>query len=172
MHKDNALSKKQIFYSRVVLGGVVVILGIFLLLCGVKAIPVPIIKSLPIALPIALGLICFIWAFIQDNTLMLWLSIPLFFVALVSLFCFLDRVRGYGFYYPFYIISPAMASLVTALYSKEWKDHLKVIFLFIPTAIIFALSSMINLPYTVTLPILIIFIGLYIISYALLRRKK
>lgn len=172
MRKDNQLNKKQIFYSRLVLGGAAFLLGLFLLLCGVKIVPLPVLKTLPVAIAITLGLICFLWAFIQDNTLMLWLSMPLFFAALVSLLCAIDSQHGYGFYYPIYIASPAAASLVTALYSGEWKDHLKVIFLFLPVSIILLLGSMLKLHWTVILPIFLIFIGLYITTYAVLRRKK
>ncbi len=168
---NHELTKKQIFHSRLVLGTALGLLGTFLLLCGVGVLPFSPLKILAASSLIALALVCFIWAFIQDNTLMLWLSFPLFFAAIVSILAGFTS-KGYGFYYPIYIISPAVASLVTATCSSEWKDHLKMIILFTPSSIIFALNSVFNVSWAIVIPILLIFIGSYIIFYTILRRKK
>lgn len=168
--QEPALTKKQKFLSRIALGAVVLLLGLFLLLCGSGAINLSFLKILPPAVLLSIAVICFSWAFIQDNTLTLWLSLPFALSACVSVLAGFTA-KGYGFYYPFYIFAPAAASLVTAIYSGRWRDHLKVVVLFGGLSVLFTLNSMFDVSWRIVLPLAALFLGVCITISALWRKN-
>jgi len=177
VREPSILSKKQIFWSRVSLGAAAVLLGLFLLLVEAGAIKLPgespFLKVLPSAVLFAAAAVCLSWAFIQDNTLTLWFAIIFAISACVSFLAgFTGEGRGYGFYYPIYLFAAAAASLVTAVYSGKWRDHLKIIVVFGGLAVLFMLQAMLNVSWWVVLPLVVLFLGGCMIVWAVLRRRE
>lgn len=146
-------------------GVLLVLCGVFLLLTGLNVIP---LKLSDLALPtilLTIGLTLIITAFIQKNTVSLWLSVMFLVPALISYLAAYTSLT-YGNLYPFYIAMPGIASLATMLMSRNFSDHLKVAAFFGLPALIFCLNSFSLLGWNAVLPILVVYVGALIIYIA------
>ena len=167
------LTPGQRLLCNVIAGVYLVACGILLLLVGVGAIGgVSVSKIwLPTVL-LTLGLIFLTTGLIQGNVVSVWLSIAFITPAVISYLAGFTSLT-YGQLYPFYIAIPALCSLVTmALSRKAVKDHLKVILFFGVIALFFALKSFSLVGWSVTLPGVLVFVGLIIILTAIKNKKE
>ena len=119
----------------------------------------------------AAGLIFFVSALISRNSVSLWLSFCFFVPALVELLVCVTPA-GYKNLYPLYIAIPAVASLFTMLYTREWLAHLWVIALFGVPAAIFALGNIDGVGWAVILPALVIYMGFIMLALAVRSKRK
>lgn len=151
--------------------GIVLLAGVFLLLCGVNVIPVKVSVALCGTLLFAVGLMFLCNALISRNSVSLWLSFCFLVPALVELLVKTTRA-GYAELYPLYIAIPAAASLFTMLFTHAWAAHLWVIALFGIPAGIFALSSGGVAGWSVVIPVLVLYVGCILLVLALRGKKK
>ena len=151
--------------------GIVLAAGLFLLLCGIDVIHVKVSRVIVGTLLAAAGLIFFVSALISRNSVSLWLSFCFFVPALVELLVCVTPA-GYKNLYPLYIAIPAVASLFTMLYTREWLAHLWVIALFGVPAAIFALGNIDGVGSAVILPALVIYMGFIMLALAVRSKRK
>lgn len=163
---ETVLSKKQIKLSRLIIGAVSVLAGVFLLLAGLGVFPFTFKQAVLPALLIAAGLTLFALGFVQQNTLLLWLAFPFLTAALVTVLASATTM-GYSKLYPIYIFAPAIASLVTAIYDGVWRTHLKIIIPFAAPGILFSLNTFFLVQWKILLPSFVILLGVSAIMYAL-----
>lgn len=169
---DNAeLTKTQRLAGNLTAGFFIIACGIFLLLVGVKVIPLNVYELIVPSLLATVGLVLGITGLIQINTVSLWCSFAFLVPSIVSLLVVFTPLK-YSQLYPMYIAIPAIASLFTMLMSREFSDHLKVILLFGVLALIFFLASFKILHWAVILPLLVVFIGLIIVYVAVKSAKN
>lgn len=150
--------------------GILMLAGVFLLLCGLGAIPLSVSKAVCGTLLFAVGLMLLVTAVIQRNTVSLWLSFCFIMPALVELLA-KTTPAGYSQLYPLYIAIPAVSSLFTVLLSHAWSTHMPLILLFGVAAGIFALRSSGVAGWNVVLPVLVIFVAAVMTVAALKKRK-
>ena len=163
---QNELTPAKKIAGNIIAGSMVVLCGIFLLLSGIGVFP---LKISDVALPsclIAVGLTLLITAVINRNPVSLWLSFMFLTPAAVSL-C--TAYTSYANLYPFYIASPAIASLLTLpMTPRSFKSHIKVILFFGVLAFLFMLNSLIGIGWNIVLPIILVAAGAAIIAVAAL----
>lgn len=165
---QNELTPAKKIAGNIIAGSMVVLCGIFLLLSGIGVFP---LKISDVALPsclIAVGLTLLITAVINRNPVSLWLSFMFLTPAAVSL-CTAYTSLTYANLYPFYIASPAIASLLTLpMTPRSFKSHIKVILFFGVLAFLFMLNSLIGIGGNIVLPIILVAAGAAIIAVAAL----
>lgn len=151
--------------------GIMVLAGLFLLLCGLDVINVKVTKAICGTLLFAVGLMFLVNSLVSRNSVSFWLSFCFFVPALVEL---LVKTAGlkYSQIYPLYIAIPAVASLFTMFYTREWISHLPVIGLFGVPAAIFSLNSSGVAKWSVVISVLVIYIGLLMVALAIKGKKK
>ncbi|MDR2201654.1 MAG: hypothetical protein LBP26_02655 [Clostridiales bacterium] len=164
------LTPRQRLAGNLTAGGVILLCGIFLLLCGLGAVPLSVTKIWLCSVLTAVGLVLLITGFIQRNTVSVWLAFAFLVPALVEGLA-KSGTADYGNLYPLYIAIPAVASLVTMLYGGAWRSHVPVIALFGPVAAIFSLNSSGALEWAIVIPLLIVFIGAVVILSAALSNR-
>lgn len=166
------LTASQRFASNLAAAAGVILCGVFLLLCGTGVFDIAVSLAIAPAVLVALGLILLSNAFIQKNTVALYLGVILLVCALVSCLAnFADGV-SYSKLYPLYIASPAVASLITMLISRNYITHIKVIAFFgLPAALLF-MQSFGVWAWQVVLPAIIMFVGLLALYLTLSARSK
>ncbi|MCL2822049.1 MAG: hypothetical protein FWD86_02490 [Firmicutes bacterium] len=170
--KSAVLNDRQIFICRIVIAISALILGLFLLLVGVGVFDTPYFYTALISALYSVGITFLILSFIQDNTLLMWLS-PIFILsAVVSTIsvCSITTL-SYQNLYPIYIISPAIASALTCIYSKNFYTHIKVIIPLSITAANFSLNSFFNIPWQITIPVMLFSLCLAIVLMIILSKK-
>lgn len=150
---------------------IVLAAGVFLLLCGLDVFALKVTSVIAVALLSAIGLIFFISALISANSVSLWLSFCFLVPALVEILVKVTPA-GYKNLYPLYIAVPAIASLFTMLYTREWRAHLIVAALFGVPAAIFALGNIDGVGWAVIVPALVIYAGCIMFALALRAKKK
>ena len=150
---------------------IVLLAGLFLLLCGVGVLGVEMKKAVCGTLLFAVGLIFLVSALVGKNSVSLWLSFCFFVPALVELLVKTTKA-GYAELYPLYIAIPAIASLFTMLFTHEWLAHITVFGVFGVPAGIFALQSGGNVSWAIVGAALVLYAGLIMLMLALKRRKK
>lgn len=162
------LTPKQKLIGNIVAGGYIVLCGLFLLLVGLKVIPLMLSDvALPACLA-AVGLALFTTGLINRNPVSLWLSWAFNVPAVISLLAAYTSLT-YANLYPFYIAIPAVASLLTLpMTPKSWKGHLKAIGFFGSFAFLFLLNSLIGVSWNVVLPILLVYVGALVIFVAVM----
>lgn len=114
----------------------------------------------------SLGLIFLTTSLIQGNSVTLYLAVILLVCAVVSFVANLTEVT-YGMLYPLYISSPAIASAITMIMSKDYNFHLKIIVIFAVPAIFFAFFAAELWTVAVLVPALIMYAG-FLALYAAL----
>lgn len=145
--------------------------GLFLLLCGLDVFHIRVTRIIVGVMLAAVGLVFMLSAFISRNSVSLWLSFCFLTPALVELLVCVTSA-GYSVLYPLYIAVPAVASLFTMLYTRQWLAHLWVVALFGVPAAIFALGNIDGIGWAVIVPALIIYIGCLMLVLAIKARKK
>lgn len=164
-NEEIELTPLQRVTGNIVAGALIVLCGLFLLLVGVKVIPLKFADVAPAACLFAVGLTLLVTAFIQRNTVSLWLSFAFNVPAVISLFAAYTSF-GYGNLYPFYIAIPAIASLFTLFLSTSKAEHVKVVLFFGMLAFLFALNSLMHVGWGIVIPLLVVFAGLLILYVA------
>lgn len=166
------LNSTQRFASNLAAAIGVLLCGVFLLLCGTGVFDIAVSLAVAPALLIAFGLILLANAFIQKNTVALYLAIILLVCALVSCLAnFVDSI-SYGMLYPLYIASPAIASFFTMLMSRNFYTHIRIIILFGVPASIFFMQSLGVWTWQIALPVIIMYVGLLALYITLSARSK
>lgn len=165
------LSPARRLACNLIAAGVVLLAGLFLLLCGLDAIPVKVSKAICGTLLCAVGLMFLASALIGNNSVSLWLSVCFLMPALVELLVKTTHA-GYAELYPLYIATPAAASLVTMLFTRCVAGHLPVILLFGVPSGIFALRAGGVAAWSVVVPVLVLYVGILMVILALKGRKK
>ncbi len=165
------ITRTQRFAGNITAGTMTVLCGLFLLLCGVGVISLSVGKILAAAVLFTIGFVFLVTGLIQKNTVSIWLAFVFLIPALIEVLAKFTELK-YSNLYPLYIAIPAAASLVTMLYSREWRAHILPIVFFGATAVFFALNSFGLLKWGVVLPLLIVFIGFCIIFYAVRLTKS
>lgn len=150
---------------------IVLLAGLFLLLCGCGVINADMKKAVCGTLLFALGLIFLVSALVGKNSVSLWLSFCFFVPALVELLVKTTKL-GYAELYPLYIAVPAIASFFTMLFTHEWFSHAAVIGVFGVPAGIFALQSGGVASWPIAGAVLVLYAGCLMLAIALKRRKK
>jgi len=173
-NEDVILSSGQKLACSISAGILLILLGIFLLLSGLGVFPFGIMLAIIPATLVTIGLIFVVAGFIQDNVVALWLGSFVLATSLVSIFAPLSAtVRlGYARLYPLYLAAPAIASLVTMFYSREFKDHLKAIIFFLALSGFFFLNSVFGVSWVIVLPIMLAAFGIFIVVVAIVLRNS
>lgn len=165
------LSPRRRLVCNLCSAGVVLAAGLILLLCGVDVLPAKVSEAVCGVLLCAVGLMFAVSAFIGSNSVSLWLGCCFLVPALVELLVKTTKY-GYAELYPLYIGIPAVASLVTMCFTRQWRGHLPVIALFGVTAAIFALKSSGVAKWSIVVPVLVLYAGCLMLLLALKARKK
>jgi len=170
-NEDVLLTAGQKLACYIVAGAILAAWGIFLLLCGtVSAFPFTIGQAIVPSGMLAVGLGFTAIGFIQKNVVSLWLGILVLSIASVSVFAPLfegSLWQGYRKLYPIYIASPGIAFVATMIYSREFKDHLKLILFFFGLSAFFFLNSLFGVPWYIVLPLMLVSVGLVVVAIAL-----
>jgi len=171
---DIILSPRQKLACSISAGALLVALGIFLLLVGVGVFPFGLRLALIPASLVTVGLIFIVAGIIQDNVVALWLGCFILAASTVSIFAPLAYTvrRGYSILYPLYIAAPGIACLVTMIYSREFKDHIKAIIFFFVLSGFFFLNSAFGVPWVIVLPLMLASFGIFIIVVAVIVRNR
>ena len=169
--KDVLLTPGQKLATSISSGIILALLGVFLLITGLNILPFGMRLAMIPAGLIAVGLIFVIAAFIQDNVVALWVGSLLIAVASVSILAPATSL-GYRRLYPMYMLAPAIASIITMIYSKEVKDHIKAILFFGVLSGFFFLNSFGIADWVVVLPIMLLSFGAFIILLSLIVRRR
>ncbi len=168
--EELVLSRRQRLAGNVTTGALVIAAGIILLLSGTGVIKADIsVLAVPVLLA-AIGLSLLFAAIIQRNTVSLWISFAFTVPSLVSFIAGFTET-GYGELYPLYIAIPAIASFFTMLMSRNFRDHIKAVLFFGVTAALFALNSSGLVGWGVALPLIIVYVGLIIVYFAVASAK-
>ena len=154
--------------ANLIAGGYTVLCGIFLLLVGLKVFGES-LSMRNMALPtilLTVGLVFLTTAFVQWNSVSMWLAFVFVVPAAVS---YINNftAASYAQLYPLYIAIPAIASFFTMFMSCSKRDHLYIIGFFGLIALIFAIQSSGLAGWGVTLPVLVVFVGLTIVLAAI-----
>ena len=165
------LTPKRRLACNISAAAVVLVAGLFLLLCGADVIAIKVSRAAAGTLLFAVGLIFLLNALIGRNSVSLWISFCFSVPALVELLVKTDAA-GYSELYPLYIAVPAVASLFTMLFTHAWFSHLPVIALFGVPAGIFALHCGGAAGWSVVIPVLVIYAGLLMFVLAIKLAKK
>lgn len=163
--KYKEISRGRKLASNVVAAAILIAAGALLLALGM-ATNVDMSKLVVPVVLTAIGLILFVSALIQFNTVTLYLSM-LFLVCAAVSFVAHYSPAGYDKLWPTYILAPAVASLATMFMSGEYKFHLRLIVLFAVPAILLSLMSFGIAEMRVVIPALIVFAGLAALYVAL-----
>lgn len=150
---------------------VVLLAGLFLLLCGLDVFAIRVSKAICGTLLCAVGLIFLLSAFIGDNSVSLWLGCCFLVPALVELLVKVTPA-GYKELYPLYIAIPAVASLCTMIFTRSYRGHLSVVLLFAVPAAIFALRAGGVAGWSVVVPVLVLYVGLLMLALAIRGKNK
>ena len=137
--KYKEISRGRKLASNVVAAAILIAAGALLLALGM-ATDVDMSKLVVPVVLTAIGLILFVSALIQFNTVTLYLSMLFLLCAAVSFVAHYSPA-GYDKLWPTYILAPAVASLATMFMSGEYKFHLRLIVLFAVPAILLSLMS-------------------------------
>jgi len=167
------LTKKQIIISQIVVAIAAFLLGLMFLLSALGVIPFGFLDAVLIFIPIVGGTALFMLGFVQDNTLLIWIS-AIFLSAFIAHFihifgrCDLTITN----LYPIYILSPAIASLLVGVYdSFKLKQHLKIIFPFLALAISFSLNSFWGIHFGIVIACIFLFIALCFVLFIIKTHK-
>ena len=119
---------------------------------------------------LTVGLVFLTTAIVQRNTVSMWISFAFIVPALVAALNNFTALT-YAKLYPLYIAIPAISSLFTAIMSRSFRDHLKIIITFGLIAAVFSLQSSGLTGWNVVVPVLVVLAGLAIV-YAAIRMNK
>ncbi len=150
---------------------VILAAGLFLLLCGVGVIPLKVSRAVCGTLLFAVSIMFLASALICRNSVSLWLGCCFLVPAVVEVLV-KTTSAGYAQLYPLYIAIPAVASLVTMVYTRAFISHLPVVLLFGVPAAIFALKSGGVVGWAVVVPVLVIYAGVLMLALALKKRRE
>jgi len=166
---NSTLTKKQIMLSRIAIGILSLLAGVFLLLIGLDIIGNIAFFRAAVAISVAaLGLMLLTVGFIQNNTLFIWLSIIFVVTGFIVWFALCDcSLITFRNAYPVFVFAPALASAVSAVYDGGWKTHLKVIVPLTIAAGVLALNSMFGLQWGIVIPVFIFLFGLSWLLFAI-----
>lgn len=169
---DNQLyvSPKQRLAGNVCAVVIAIAALVVLILSYCSVLPFDFYKISTGTLLLALGMIFLITAFIQGNSVSLWLSVVFIIPAIISLLC----KNGYAKYsdlYPLYIAMPGLGCIVSMLISKQRKRLLKAASVFIFAALIFLFEVFDVLGIGWTLLILLVYI-ICLLAYVVIYLKK
>lgn len=162
MKTTSNLSLKQRRICIIVDSVATFLLGVFLLLVGLKIIYYDFYRILLSSILLFGGIAMSINAFVQSNSLILWIGSALAVCACVGFIVEANIGFGYSDLYPIYIAAPAIASLITLFIKKEYKIHLLTAVFFGIISILFSLESSGILPISIVLPIVLMVVGLII----------
>ncbi len=165
------VTPSQKLAGNLVTGGIVILCGVFLLLCGVNVIPLKVKDILLGTFLGGLGVSLFINAWISKNSVSLWLSVA-FIVPSIIEFLTEYTALGYRHLYPLYIAIPAFASVVTCIMTRKFIDHLYVVLLFGVIGGIFALESSGLFGFSVVVPCFVIYFGAVILLFTFKNKKE
>ena len=165
------LTPSQRLAGNIIAGVGTLLCGLFLLLVGLNVFaPLTIETVWLCAILFAVGLVFVVTAFVQRNSVTMWLSFAFLVPAVVTTLNNFTAL-SYAQLYPLYIAIPAIASFFTMFLTREYRSHGKVILFFGVLAGIFACSSTGLLEWNIVLPMLVVFVGLLIILVALKTKK-
>ena len=164
------LTKGQKLAGNVIAGAYLVVCGVFLLLSGVFGASVTVGKVAVPGVLLTVGLVFLTTAIVQRNTVSMWISFAFIVPALVAALNNFTALT-YAKLYPLYIAIPAISSLFTAIMSRSFRDHLKIIMTFGLIAAVFSLQSSGLTGWNVVVPVLVVLAGLAIV-YAAIRMNK
>ncbi len=166
--KYTGLSRKKRFACNIVTAALIFACGCVLLVFGIIGGVIGVGVSV-IVVPLLLltgGLILFVTSIIQMNTVTFYMSIIFFVCAFVGFLAHFSPLT-YGMLYPFYIASPAIASLFTVIMSGEYRFHLKIILVFSFPSVFFALFASGIWTAGILAPALVMYAGLVALYGAL-----
>lgn len=166
------LTKGQKLAGNVIAGAYLVVCGVFLLLSGLGVFGASVTVG-KVAVPgvlLTVGLVFLTTAIVQRNTVSMWISFAFIVPALVAALNNFTALT-YAKLYPLYIAIPAVSSLFTAIMSRSFRDHLKIIITFGLIAAVFSLQSSGLTGWNVVVPVLVVLAGLAIV-YAAIRMNK
>ena len=154
------LSKQKRVASNLVFAIGLVLTGIVLLICGIFD-SINSCGFFDLAIPlflISFFAMLFIIAFIQKNTVALYLSMLFLTCGIGTI---LGNFSGYGYekIYPVFIASPAVASFATMFMSREFRFHLWVFSFFGIISAIFMLQTIFDVSWGIIIPITVVFVG-------------
>ncbi len=141
-----------------------------LLLSYYGVLPFDIDKIATGTLLAALGIIFMVTAFIQHNSVSLWLSVAFIVPATISLFC-KNGVAAYSDLYPLYIATPGLGCVVSMIISKQRKRLFKAALIFFVAAAIFLLDVFDVLGIMWTLAVLFVYV-VCLITYVVIYLKR
>ena len=166
------LTKGQKLAGNIIAGVYVVVCGVFLLLAGLGVFGTAVTVG-NVAVPgvlLTVGLVFLTTALVQHNTVSMWISFAFIVPAVVS---FLNNFTAltYAGLYPLYIAIPAVSSFFTALMSRSFRDHIKIIVTFGLIAAVFSIQSSGLASWNVVVPVIVVLAGLAIV-YAAIKMNK
>jgi len=162
------LTKKQIIISQIIIALAALILGVLFLLSFLDVLPLNFLQAILILIPIALATALIFLGFVQDNTLLIWLSIIIYAIFAVSVLHFFGRCDlTIAKLYPIYILSPALASLLVGIYDNfKLKPRIKIILPFTALAVSFSLNSFFGLHFGIVIAGIAFFVCLAFVLFA------
>lgn len=159
------VTRKQRLIGNLTAGGCILAAGVILLLSGLHVIPANVGSLAAPVLLAAVGLSLWTTAFIQHNSVALWLACLFLVPSIVGFIVEFGPVT-YGQMYPLYIATPAVASLCCMPMSGNYRAHGKAIAVFGVSAALFSLQSSGLTGWGVVLPLFVVFIGLVVVYFA------
>lgn len=163
---NNELTKKQKTVCLCIDGLSLIFLGLFLMIVGLGLTVYDFKKIILSAILFFLGVSMILSAFVQKNSLLLWIGSVIFVCSSVGFFAEGIESLGYSNLYPIYISSPAIASLLTLTLSREYRMHLTIALFFGVISLLFTLEICGLLSINIIIPIVLILMGITIIVSA------
>lgn len=171
INEEIELTSKQKLIGNLAAGGCLILCGIFLLLTGLNVIPLKIQDIIIASLLFSVGLVLAVTGLVHKNTVSIWLSFAFLVPGVIEILAKYTSF-GYNNLYPIYIAIPAIASVFTVIYSRQWSGHVSCILFFGIIAGVFSLESSGLFGWSVVVPLLVILLGALIVLFAFKVRKK
>jgi len=167
------LTKRQIILCQIIIAVSTILIGVMFLLVALDVLQFQLWQAAVLFIPLIGGIVLFILGFIQDNTLLIWVSIIFLCAAIVSFISIFGCCnRNFSTLYPIYILSPALASLIVGIYDNfKLKPHLKIILPLSALSFSFALNSIFNLHFGIVIACIFLFIALAFILFIIITFK-
>ena len=128
--------------------------GLFWILCGLGLFPFYLSEAIVPSILLTLGIFLIVLGSVQSNAVSLWVGAAAIVVSIFPILVALTEL-GYGRLYPIIIVAPAVASIVTMVYCREFWTHIKFVLFFLVIAFLLMLSSLLGVSIAIVLPIIL-----------------
>lgn len=170
--QSDTITKEMKFMCNCIAGIIVLLSGVFLLLCGINILPFNFSAVLAASIFCMFFVMFIIVGVIQKNVITTWIAFAFFVPFLVEILVLTTSSLYYNNIYPLYIAIPAVCSVANAIIYKDLRSHYTSIIFFGGLGGLFALQSFGILGWAVVIPLVILFVVLCVVAVCYMTYKE